>query len=124
MNLKLRSRILFAISMRGAPVGNTEIRAAIGAPAMPACTVTWNLNELADMGYVSCNRMGRFNRWTLTDMGRRLMAELLGPVDARIGAIVAGHRSPPAASEVVRQASAQARRSVFDVRPSGARHAG
>lgn len=101
--------------LRGRPIGNAELREAIGAPGMPACTATWHLNELADMGWIACNGMGRFNRWTLTAEGARVVGELIEPLGAQVLGLIAERRRPAAAGDVIRQARVQARRSVFDV---------
>ena len=71
--MKPKTSILLALHV--APdhtAGNDDIRRSMGRPDMPQCTVTWHLNELSDAGAVESDKMGRYNRWTLTTYGREL----------------------------------------------------
>ena len=95
--------------------GNDDIRRTMGRPDMPQCTVTWHLNELADAGAVESDKMGRYNRWSLTDYGRELAEIASRNADRVIAEKLAQRVAPQRTAATVAQALKRAPRSVFDL---------
>lgn len=114
--MKPKTSILLALL--GSPAhtaGNDDIRRAMGRPDMPQCTVTWHLNELADAGAVESDKMGRYNRWTLTDYGRELAATAARHADRVVGDKLAQRVAPRQTPGSVAKVLQRAPRSVFDL---------
>lgn len=114
--VKPKTAILLALHAAPAhTAGNDDIRRSMGRPDMPQCTVTWHLNELADAGAVECDRMGRYNRWTLTEYGRELALAAARHADRVVGDKLAQRIAPRPTSATVSKVLQRAPRSVFDL---------
>lgn len=114
--MKPKTAILLALHV--APdhtAGNDDIRRSMGRPDMPQCTVTWHLNELADAGAVESDKMGRYNRWTLTEYGRELAEIASRHADRVIAEKLAQRMAPPRTPATIAQTLKRAPRSVFDL---------
>ena len=111
--MKPKTSVLLALL--GAPdntAGNDDIRRAMQRPDMPQCTVTWHLNELADVGAVECDRMGRYNRWSLTPYGLELAEFAARNADRVVADKLAARMAPKQGlSSVLKRAP----RSIFDL---------
>lgn len=114
--MKPKTAILLALY--AAPdhrAGNDDIRRTMGRPDMPQCTVTWHLNELSDAGAVESDKMGRYNRWELTDYGRELAAIAARNADRVVSEKLAQRVAPQRTAATVAQVLKRAPRSVFDL---------
>ena len=114
--MKPKTALLLAMhSAAGHSAGNDELRQMMGRPDMPQCTVTWHLNELADLGAVECDGRGRYNRWTLTEYGQDLAASAAAAADRVVVSKLAARRAPQKAGASVAHALKRAPRTVFDL---------
>ena len=114
--MKPKTSILLALHV--APdhtAGNDDIRRSMGRPDMPQCTVTWHLNELSDAGAVESDKMGRYNRWTLTAYGCELAEIASRNADRVVTEKLAARVAPQRTAATVAQALKRAPRSVFDL---------